>query len=257
MTSIGELKQRAANNLKNNNYWPGVVAGLAQGQLNSAASGLASDVVMLVFLPLFYLFTFLFAFLIGGAGAEAAISEEPLMLLVVIPLIIGLYGLYFFFIFGIIMISSAIANTFAGLHIQVGYWSFLKNRKYKTGRLTDIFKGFRNYKHLIRLGWKWYGPIALKSLLFIVPGVIQAYRWYFVPMIASEHPEWSAEEILERCEHMTEGKKGYLFKMELSFIGWILLGVLTFGIGIIFLNPYKNGTAWEAYEEAKAEYNGI
>ncbi len=255
MTSINQLKQRSADNLRNRNYWPGFVSGLIREQLNSSAATLVAEIVTVLFYPAIYICAFLLGMVLTGYKDAVQANDRETVALFIFFVIL-LYCLVIVFAAVIAIIASGIANTVVGIHINVGYWAFHKNRKYKTGRFTDIFKGFHRYKHLIRLGWKHYGSIMLRSLLFVVPGIIQYFRNIFVPMIASEHPEMSAEEILEMSQQMTEGKKGFLFKLALSFAGWYLLGILSWGVGLFFLIPYMRGTFWEAYEDAKAEYTG-
>ena len=50
---------------------------------------------------------------------------------------------------------------------------------------------------------------------------------------------------------MTYGHKMELFVLGLSFIGWELLGVLTLGIGYIWIIPYMQATFTNAYKSLK------
>ena len=47
---------------------------------------------------------------------------------------------------------------------------------------------------------------------------------------------------------MTDGHKMELFVLDLSFIGWELLGALTCGIAYIWIQPYYTATKANAYE---------
>lgn len=47
-----------------------------------------------------------------------------------------------------------------------------------------------------------------------------------------------------------------LFLLDLSFIGWALLTILTFGIGVLFLEPYVSASRAAFYEDLKAELSG-
>ena len=102
---------------------------------------------------------------------------------------------------------------------------------------------------------------ALWSLLFYIPGIIKALSYSQAMYIIAENPEIGALEAINRSKAMMEGHKMELFKLMLSFIGWIILGMFTFGILYIWLMPYmnttmalfyKNLTAGEATEEAEA-----
>lgn len=78
----------------------------------------------------------------------------------------------------------------------------------------------------------------LWTLLFIIPGIIKSYEYKFVPYILSEYPNIGTSEAILKSRNMTEGHKWNMFVLDLSFLGWILLGLLLCGIGDIFVNPY-------------------
>lgn len=84
--------------------------------------------------------------------------------------------------------------------------------------------------------------IALKvfawSLLFVIPGIIAAYRYSMATYIMAENPTITPTEAIERSKALMDGRKGDLFCLDLSFIGWALLTVLTAGIGALWLTPY-------------------
>ena len=52
-------------------------------------------------------------------------------------------------------------------------------------------------------------------------------------------------------KEMMKGNKLNYFALNLSFIGWALLAMLTFGIGLFFLLPYINAALAEFYVEVK------
>lgn len=86
------------------------------------------------------------------------------------------------------------------------------------------------------------------TLLLIVPGIIKSYSYFMVPYILAENPGISSKRAFEISESVTVGEKRRIFVLNLSFIGWFLLGALCFGVGILFVLPY--------YEAAQAELYG-
>ena len=52
---------------------------------------------------------------------------------------------------------------------------------------------------------------------------------------------------------MTDGHKGALVLLFLSFLGWIILSIFTLGIGMLFLYPYMQTALAHCYEDLKAE----
>jgi len=84
-------------------------------------------------------------------------------------------------------------------------------------------------------------------LLLIIPGIIKAYAYRMVPYILADNPNIGCKRAIELSIKMTNGQKFEIFVLDLSFIGWFLLGGLLFGIGILFVMPYYNATCAELY----------
>ena len=80
--------------------------------------------------------------------------------------------------------------------------------------------------------------IFLWSMLFVIPGIIAAYRYSMATYIMAENPTIAPTEAIERSKALMDGRKGDLFCLDLSFFGWALLTVLTAGIGALWLTPY-------------------
>ena len=73
------------------------------------------------------------------------------------------------------------------------------------------------------------------------------------PYIAEDNPELGPGECLRRSEALMYGHKMDLFMLHLSFIGWILLGILSLGIGLLWVTPWMEMAQVKFYEELKAE----
>lgn len=120
---------------------------------------------------------------------------------------------------------------------------------YQSENIIDIFKG------MIRRDVQ----IFLWFLLFIIPGIIKIYAYRFVPYILAENPQISSARAIELSTRMTGGHKFDIFILDLSFLGWYLLGVIALGIGTFFVNPYVFATDAELYLKLRdnALANGI
>ena len=95
--------------------------------------------------------------------------------------------------------------------------------------------------------------IRLLSLL-IIPGIYKSLEWKLVPYILTEHPEIGPSEARRKSAEMMDGNKWKVFVLELTFIGWILLCHLTFGLAaIFFVIPYMQLTYAELYAAIKVE----
>lgn len=89
----------------------------------------------------------------------------------------------------------------------------------------------------------------LWTLLFIIPGIIKSYSYSMSGFIMTENPEISSKEAMEVSMKMMDGNKWRLFCLQLSFIGWYLLGALACGIGIFFVQPYVNAAIAGFYDD--------
>lgn len=117
---------------------------------------------------------------------------------------------------------------------------FLKQaRDHQPVQLGDMFRGFQDdFGGTFLIGLMTSLFTFLWSLLFVIPGIIAAYRYSMATYIMAENPTIAPTEAIERSKALMDGRKGDLFCLDLSFFGWALLTVLTAGIGALWLAPY-------------------
>ena len=89
------------------------------------------------------------------------------------------------------------------------------------------------------------------TILLVIPGIIAAIGLMFYQEVCADNPELKTTEIVKKAWDMTNGHKMDLFVLGLSFIGWAIVAVFTFGILYIWLAPYMTVTLTLAYEELK------
>ncbi len=141
--------------------------------------------------------------------------------------------------------------------LSVGYYNAHKKLLVEgDNRLTsNMFSiAFSNYLHKFWGMLLMYIFIMLWSLLFVIPGIIKTFSYAMTPYILEENPELSANQAIDRSRAMMKGHKFDLFYLWLSFIGWGILCMFTFGIGFIWLMPYIQTANASFYEDVKAEY---
>lgn len=93
--------------------------------------------------------------------------------------------------------------------------------------------------------------ISLWSILFVIPGIIKAYSYAMAPYVLAENPNMTAREALNASKQMMNGHKAELFVLDLSFIGWLLLVSVTFGLASIYVAPYMSATKANFYNSIK------
>lgn len=97
----------------------------------------------------------------------------------------------------------------------------------------------------------------LWSLLFIIPGIVKSYSYAMAFYIRNDHPEYTATEAITKSREMMRGYKGKLFLLDLSFIGWIIVGALCCGIGTLWVYPYMEMARAHFYQELKNKQEPI
>jgi uncharacterized membrane protein len=112
-----------------------------------------------------------------------------------------------------------------------------------------LFSRFHLFGRALFLRFLMFLKILAWSLLFIVPGIVAAYRYALAPYLLAENPELTAEEAIEKSKALMLGYKGRLFCLQFSFIGWYLLSALTGGVGWFFLAPYTKAADTAFYLE--------
>lgn len=123
--------------------------------------------------------------------------------------------------------------------IRQGYAVYLlKQHDRRDPQINDLFSQFDRFGDGFCLHLLQGLFIALWSLLLIFPGIMKAYAYSMAPFIMAENPNMTPREALNASEDLMYGHKAELFILELSFIGWGLLSVLTLGIGSLWLTPY-------------------
>ncbi len=148
---------------------------------------------------------------------------------------------------------SLILSTVLLVPLDIGVTSyFLKLVRGKQTNIGDTFNGFRyNFGSNVMLGLMSMLKIMLWSLLFIIPGIIKAYSFAINYYIKLDHPEYDWKTCLSESERMMKGNRCRLFCLQMSFIGWMIVGTLCRGLGTLWVDAYQRTSIALFYEELK------
>lgn len=156
------------------------------------------------------------------------------------------------------VIMSAVSFTAVGVLILAGPLSFglaafflSLARGKEQGDLADLFKGFTEggFVRLLLLGLLEEVFVFLWTLLFIIPGIVKSYSYSQAIYLAYDHPDWDWKQCIDESRRIMNGYKWKLFVLDLSFIGWYIVGMLACGIGVLWVDPYRQAARTEFYEE--------
>ena len=156
----------------------------------------------------------------------------------------------------------------AGLLLYLAVWVFFRNA-YRAVLRRGVLEA-RRYEivppvHLlhIRLVKRWTRAaltLLLESVyealwtITIVGGVIKHYSYFLVPFIVAENPDIKPKDAILLSRRMMDGHKWECCKLELSFMGWFLLGFVTFGaVDVLWGVPYRVASYTEYYTALRSE----
>lgn len=221
-----ELKQKAKNTLRNR-YWTilgvSVLAGILQGSFFSILTELSNPTQM--------------------------------HLTVLGNYAIDVYGLIRMWL--IITVISLLYSLFLGHTILIGACKYFILSIKETPTASTLFDFFKSsYWNIVKTMFFYQIKLILWTLCLIVPGIIKAYEYCMIPYILAEHPDMESAEVFERSRQLTQNNKMNIFVLGLSFFGWLFLGILCCGIGVLFVSPYIDITMTHLYLKLK-EIHGI
>lgn len=162
-------------------------------------------------------------YLVGFAMSLIPLVGSIAALLITPALTLGMIGIY-------LNLTNGVKPEVAGL------FSYVKNfwPAFKTYFLMNLYT-------------------VLWSLLLYIPGIIKGIAYSQTMFILAEDPTLGANEAITRSREMMDGHKMEYFLLGLSFIGWSILGVFTFGLLYIWLIPYMQTTLANYYRYLKGE----
>lgn len=67
-------------------------------------------------------------------------------------------------------------------------------------------------------------------------------NYIFIFQVLLDQPQLSVPEAFRQCKALTQGNRGLIFYMMLSFLGWILLNLCSVGIAMLWIMPYIEAT---------------
>ena len=215
-----QLKQMARNAL-HGSYWKSVLVAFLLG-LTSAS--FASS---------------------GSAANAEGISDGYYSFEHYLPVI-----LTFIFFAGVLALALRI---FLLRPLEVGCRRYFLEDIIHPAELDCLKAGFSgNYRNVVWVMFCRDIFIFLWTLLLIVPGIVKSYEYRMVPYILAENPDLSREEVFALSKRMMDGDKMNTFILDLSFIGWAILTILTCGlVGIFYYQPYLALTEAALYQTLK------
>lgn len=145
------------------------------------------------------------------------------------------------------LVSSLFLST-----LSVGFYVYIlkmiRNEDYDT---NDIFAFVSQVLPIVTISLLTVIFTFLWGLLFVIPGIIAALSYSMAFFLYADNQDKLPMEYLTDSKKMMQGYKMDYFIFQLSFIGWILLSLITFGIALIYVIPYISISEAIYYDELK------
>lgn len=169
-----------------------------------------------------------------GSGGDS-IPVALIVVIIIIAVIIFLLALSF--------------RIFLGAPLEVGGRKYFVRSVEGDYNMNELGYSFRKgvYGDVVKtmlwamfLNFLWF-------LLLVIPGIVKSYAYRMVPYLLADNPNLGMRRAVQLSNQMTSGEKWRMFVLDLSFIGWFLLGMLALFVGTLFVLPYYNATQAELY----------
>lgn len=162
---------------------------------------------------------------------------------------------------GAVMLAAGGISSGAATLILTGPLSyaicfmFLKqSRDSEQMLLNDLLCGFKDdFGQTLLIGLMTTIFTALWSLLFLIPGIVKGYSYSMAYYLKADHPEWNWKRCIDESRTLMNGHKMDLFLLDLSFIGWYIVGAICIGIGTLWVEAYHSATRAQFYGALAAD----
>ena len=120
-------------------------------------------------------------------------------------------------------------------------------------RIKNFFCGFKKFVSSAVLSLMYTLVVTLWTLFFIVPGIYVAYSYALVFHVKSDNPTWGWKQCFDESERLMEGNRLKLFKLQISHLGWFIIGLAFVGVGALWAVPYVESSTAVFYEQVRLE----
>lgn len=105
-------------------------------------------------------------------------------------------------------------------------------------KVDTIFSGFKYFGNAFLLSLVQGIFVLLWTLLFIIPGIMASYSYAMSYFILAENPNMASLDAIKESKRIMYGNRWKLFCLDIRFIGWFLLAIITLGIVGLWVQPY-------------------
>lgn len=165
----------------------------------------------------------------------------------------AIYLILLFLVQGIPLIGW-IGGLVIGGPLTLGWTIFFLNLvRRQEAQLAQLFDGFYRFVNAFLAYLLMILFIFLWSLLLLIPGIVAFLSYSMTFFILTDHPEMEGLVALRNSKVLMKGNRWKLFCLFWRFLGWFLLGVLSLGIGFLWIVPYLQTALAQFYDDVKKD----
>lgn len=148
----------------------------------------------------------------------------------------AVFVIVYLFVTALIYARVALLNN----PFYIGVCRFMLKSVDDKAEVKEVAYGFdHSYKNVVKTMFHTDLRVFAWALLLIIPGIYKKYQYRMVPYILAERPDMNYKEVLQLSSDIMNGEKWHAFVLDLSFILWHMLGMITCGIvELLFVSPY-------------------
>lgn len=153
---------------------------------------------------------------------------------------------------GAIPYAGVVTGMILSGPLSVGFCVFfLALARRREPAVGQLFDGFKSFGTAIGAYFLMILFILLWTLLFIIPGIIACYAYAMTWFVIADDPAVGPLEAITRSKLMMRGRKWKYFCLNMRFIGWGILCLLTCGVGFLWLIPYVQTALAAFYDDVR------
>lgn len=276
------IKQRAKDDLKGH-YWIAFAVSIIVGLLTGQGGGFNINLNFntdLLANSYDYGYNYGYGYANGYSLGEEILTEIESLFSSAVGIVVALVVLI---MMAVALAFSLVLTYFVIGPIEVGSARFFINLTRGEANFKDLLYGFQhNYRNVCKVMFRRYIYLFLWGLLALipvfclimgaiismiggfagvvllmfglltllpalVPAMVKGYEYALIPYLLAEFSDMQLQETFAATKQLTKGHRWDLFVLELSFMGWFILGAMCFGVGTWFVLPYFNASMAQAY----------
>ena len=135
-------------------------------------------------------------------------------------------------------IATLIIQPQIGVGASIFYLNLSRQKEINIKQLFFTFKDMNRFGNIIGANLLMIFCIILGFICLIIPGIILCIAFSQLFFVLAEDDSLGPVDALKKSYNLMNGNKWTYFCLLCRFIGWGILSILTFGIGLLWLYPY-------------------